>query len=96
MAAAAARVTAKAVGGPPSRRVMLEEVLVTLRGHLHEAPPQSVAAIAKQIRDTMVELEQLDGAASVSSSVVVSGGGENDLDARRARRAARRGAAAQA
>ena len=35
------------------RRQILLEVLASLRGQLREAPPQSVASIAKQIRDTV-------------------------------------------
>lgn len=43
------------------RRAILLEVLSELRGQLREAPPQSVAAIAKQIRDTVDALEAGDG-----------------------------------
>ena len=43
------------------RRAILLEVLSELRGQLREAPPQSVAAIAKQVRDTVDALEAGDG-----------------------------------
>lgn len=68
---------------------VLHEVLRTLRGQLKEAPPQSVAGIAKQIRDT------LDAMGAASESVGVKAGGVDDIAARRAERQARRGAAAQ-
>lgn len=68
---------------------VLHEVLRTLRGQLAEAPPQSVAGIAKQIRDT------LDAMGAASESVSVKAGGVDDIAARREARQARRGAAAQ-
>lgn len=68
---------------------VLHEVLRTLRGQLAEAPPQSVAGIAKQIRDT------LDAMGATSESVSVKAGGVDDIAARRAARQARRGATAQ-
>ena len=43
------------------RRAILLEVLSELRGHLNTAPPQSVAAIAKQVRDTVDALEAGEG-----------------------------------
>ena len=50
-------VAAREAMPPPSAEVsrdaVLHEVLRTLRGQLAEAPPQSVASIAKQIRDTL-------------------------------------------
>jgi len=39
------------------RRQILLEVLSSLRGQMAEAPPQSVAGIAKQIRETVDALE---------------------------------------
>lgn len=47
------------------RREILLEVLASLRGQLREAPPQSVASIAKQIRDTVDALEGPDDVAQV-------------------------------
>ena len=70
---------------------ILEEVLSTLRGQLREAPPQSVAAIAKQVRDTTSELAQLKS--KVGAPVAGMGGGVDDIAARRAEREARRRAA---
>ena len=50
-------VAAREAMPPPSAEVsrdaVLHEVLRTLRGQLAEAPPQSVASNAKQIRDTL-------------------------------------------
>lgn len=71
---------------------ILEEVLSNLRGQLVEAPPQSVAAIAKQIRDTATEIAQLSGESKPRAQ---EGGGVNDIAARRAEREARRRAASQ-
>ena len=70
-----------------SRDAVLHEVLRTLRGQLAEAPPQSVASIAKQIRDTLDAMGDVAGES-------VSGGGVDDIAARRAERAARRRSAA--
>lgn len=54
------------VATPPvedvDRRQILLEVLASLRGQLKEAPPQSVAGIAKQIRDTVDALAGPDEA----------------------------------
>lgn len=72
---------------------ILREVLTNLRGQLAEAPPQSVAAIAKQVRDTASEIAQLSGVAPAGSQT--TGGGVDDIAARRAEREARRSAAAQ-
>lgn len=74
--------------GDVDRDEVLHEVLRTLRGQLAEAPPQSVASIAKQIRDTLDAMGDVAGES-------VSGGGVDDIAARRAERAARRRAAAQ-
>ena len=52
------------------RDVVLHEVLRTLRGQLAEAPPQSVASIAKQIRDTLDAM----GAESVGAGGSASAG----------------------
>ena len=71
-----------------SRDEVLHEVLRTLRGQLAEAPPQSVASIAKQIRDT------LDAMGADSESASVKAGGVDDIAARRAARQARRRSAA--
>lgn len=49
---------------------VLHEVLRTLRGQLAEAPPQSVAGIAKQIRDTLDAM----GAASESGAAGTQSG----------------------
>lgn len=51
--AAAAREAMPPPSAEVSRDAVLHEVLRTLRGQLAEAPPQSVASIAKQIRDTL-------------------------------------------
>ena len=51
--AAAAREAMPLPSAGVSRDEVLHEVLRTLRGQLAEAPPQSVASIAKQIRDTL-------------------------------------------
>ena len=51
--AAAAREAMPPPSAGVSRDEVLHEVLRTLRGQLAEAPPQSVASIAKQIRDTL-------------------------------------------
>ena len=62
---------------PPSADVdrdeVLHEVLRTLRGQLAEAPPQSVASIAKQIRDT------LDAMGAQGESVAMPQGGLSDI-----------------
>ena len=52
-AASAARVAMPGPSEDVDRDAVLHEVLRTLRGQLAEAPPQSVASIAKQIRDTL-------------------------------------------
>lgn len=75
--------------GAVDRDDVLHEVLRTLRGQLAEAPPQSVAGIAKQIRDT------LDAMGAQGEDVSAKAGGVDDIAARRAQRQARRGAAAQ-
>ena len=84
-------VAAREAMPPPSAEVsrdaVLHEVLRTLRGQLAEAPPQSVASIAKQIRDTLDAMGDVAGES-------VSGGGVDDIAARRAERAARRRSAA--
>lgn len=85
----AARVAMPEPSVSVDRDDVLHEVLRTLRGQLAEAPPQSVAGIAKQIRDT------LDAMGAASESVSVKAGGVDDIAARRAARQARRGAAAQ-
>ena len=46
------------------RRQILLEVLASLRGQLREDPPQSVASIAKQIRDTVDALSGPEDSAS--------------------------------
>lgn len=53
------------------RDVVLHEVLRTLRGQLAEAPPQSVASIAKQIRDTLDAMgaESVGGERSASAGL---------------------------
>ena len=63
------------------RRQILLEVLASLRGQLSEAPPQSVASIAKQIRDTV---DALEGPGEKSQVVV------NPVDEIAKRREARR------
>lgn len=68
---------------------VLHEVLRTLRGQLREAPPQSVAGIAKQIRDT------LDALGAQAENVSAKAGDVDDIAARRAEREARRSAAAK-
>ena len=68
---------------------VLHEVLRTLRGQLAEAPPQSVAGIAKQIRDT------LDAMGATAEAGSVKGGGVDDIAARRAAREERRRSASQ-
>lgn len=88
-AAADAREAMPDADGPVDRDDVLHEVLRTLRGQLAAAPPQSVASIAKQIRDT------LDAMGAKGESVSAGAGGLNDIEARRAEREARRSAAAQ-
>lgn len=56
-----------------SRDEVLHEVLRTLRGQLLAAPPQSVAGIAKQIRDT------LDAMGAQGESVAAPQGGLSDI-----------------
>lgn len=85
--AAAAREAMPPPSAEVSRDAVLHEVLRTLRGQLAEAPPQSVASIAKQIRDTLDAMGDVAGES-------VSGGGVDDIAARRAERAARRRSAA--
>jgi len=85
--AAAAREAMPPSSAEVSRDAVLHEVLRTLRGQLAKAPPQSVASIAKQIRDTLDAMGDVAGES-------VSGGGVDDIAARRAERAARRRAAA--
>ena len=84
---AAAREAMPPPSAEVSRDAVLHEVLRTLRGQLAEAPPQSVASIAKQIRDTLDAMGDVAGES-------VSGGGVDDIAARRAERAARRRSAA--
>lgn len=60
-AAEVARVAAPPVEDVDRRQILLE-VLASLRGQLKEAPPQSVAGIAKQIRDTVDALAGPDEA----------------------------------
>lgn len=55
------------------RDEVLHEVLRTLRGQLAEAPPQSVAGIAKQIRDT------LDAMGAQGESAIAPQGGLSDI-----------------
>lgn len=52
--------------GPLDRDEVLHESLRTLRGHLATAPPQSVAAITKAIRET---LDALQGPAGMKQEV---------------------------
>ena len=52
-AAQAARAAMPEPSEDVDRDAVLHEVLRALRGQLAEAPPQSVASIAKQIRDTL-------------------------------------------
>ncbi|UEJ84000.1 hypothetical protein Bra3105_06720 [Brachybacterium halotolerans subsp. kimchii] len=73
---------------------VLEEVLSNLRGQLAAAPPQSVAGIAKQIRDTASEIAQLTGSSTPMAQQSM-GGGVDDIAARRAEREARRRAATE-
>lgn len=94
--AAQAAQAARPEPAPFDQVAVLEEVLAVLRGQLAEAPPQSVAAIAKQVRDTSAELAQALGATKPSASTANAGGGIHDIARRRAEREARRGAAAQA
>lgn len=88
-AAAAAREAMPEPSESVDRDGVLHEVLRTLRGQLREAPPQSVAGIAKQIRDT------LDAMGVESEGASVKAGGVDDVAARRAEREARRRAASQ-
>lgn len=88
-AATEAREAMPEADSPVDRDDVLHEVLRTLRGQLAAAPPQSVASIAKQIRDT------LDAMGAKGESVSAGAGGLNDIEARRAEREARRSAAAQ-
>ena len=88
-AAQAARAAMPEPSEGVDRDAVLHEVLRTLRGQLAEAPPQSVASIAKQIRDT------LDALGAQSESAGAGTGGLNDIEARRAEREARRSAASQ-
>lgn len=87
-AAAAAAREAMPAPGVVDRDEILHEVLRTLRGQLAEAPPQSVASIAKQIRDTLNEM-------GASAPTQAKAGGVDDIAARRAEREARRRAATQ-
>lgn len=67
------------------RRQILLEVLASLRGQLKEAPPQSVASIAKQIRDTVDALSGPEDSASQAPFNPV-----DEIARRRAERADRR------
>lgn len=73
--------------------LVLEEIQRTLRAQMLEAPPQSVAAIAKELRAVSAEIGVLNGDVKPSASSS-SGGGMDDLARRREERQARRGAAA--
>lgn len=53
-----ARAAAEKMQGEVDVHAVLLEVLATLRAHLRDAPAQSVAAIAKQIRETVTALEK--------------------------------------
>lgn len=88
-AAAVAREAMPEPSESVDRDDVLHEVLRTLRGQLKEAPPQSVAGIAKQIRDT------LDAMGAQAEDVSAKAGDVNDIAARRAEREARRSAAAK-
>ena len=69
--AAAAREAMPPPSAEVSRDAVLHEVLRTLRGQLAEAPPQSVASIAKQIRDTLDAMgaESVGGGRSASAGL---------------------------
>lgn len=64
------------------REAVLHEVLRTLRGQLAAAPPQSVGAIAKQIRDTLDAL-----GAGASKPATGRPGGLSDIEQRMRKRA---------
>lgn len=61
---------------------VLEEVLSNLRGQLVAAPPQSVAGIAKQIRDTASEIAQLTGSSTPSASAAAPASGLDEIAAK--------------
>lgn len=61
---------------------VLEEVLSNLRGQLVAAPPQSVAGIAKQIRDTVSEIAQLTGTPAPSASAAAPASGLDEIAAK--------------
>lgn len=83
-AAEAARVATPPVEDVDRRQILLE-VLASLRGQLREAPPQSVAGIAKQIRDTV---DALGGPEEAKPVVPVNP--VDEIARRRAERADRR------
>lgn len=69
------RVKASMPTNSPDRAEVLDEVLQVLRAQLLEAPPQSVAAIAKQVRETAAEIAELNGA----SPAMRTAGGLSDI-----------------
>lgn len=81
---------------PESDRIsLLKEQRDILRAHSQAAPPQSIAAISRQLSAILAEIEDLDAEckpaapkqpASAYSPVVSSGGGVDDIAERRAAR----------
>lgn len=92
-AAERARGAAEAVPDRSPLLIVLEEIQKILRAQMLEAPPQSVAAIARELRNVSAEIASLDGESRPTASTQ-SGGGVDDLAHRRAERQKSRGAAA--
>lgn len=100
--AAAAEGAAEVRGSMPSesdRLALLREQRDVLRAHTLSAPPQSVAAISKQLVAVLAEIDEMETAArkGAASDGGASGGGGviDDIARRRAEREARRRAASQ-
>lgn len=92
-AAKKAQTVAASLPDKTPHMVVLEEIQRTLRAQMLEAPPQSVAAIAKELRAVSSEIGSLSGESKQSTSST-SGGGMDDLARRREERQANRSAAA--
>lgn len=94
VAAAKAQVAAESVPDMSPRLDVLYELQRQLQAHMLEAPPQSVAGIAAQLRGVAAEVESLTGADQKAKQSSQDGGGVDDLARRRAERQANRSAAA--
>lgn len=94
-AAAKAQVAAEGISEMSPRLDVLYELQRQLQAHMLEAPPQSIAGIAGQLRGVAAEIESLTGADKKTKQSSQDGGGVDELTRRRDERQARRIAATQ-